>query len=292
MLSMRKQFWITAKQFLLYLLLSQGIMALGMIIVMIIAMPKGLDEDAMMEFVANSAFAKGAMVLGYIVTIAVFLGKRYVKLSTGRIERSRLWVMAGMAALVSWGWMFTEAGLLTLVDAEKLFPDEAEELEQFSELLGGIYGFVCVGLLVPIAEEIGFRGVLLGGLLRMRFKPWVAIIVSALVFAYFHGTYLQLVGTTVFGIITGWLYWRTRSLIPGMIIHIVNNSSVVALETAAPDYEPGKKVCVLFILVFLPMLAIGLKWFKEGKFKSGHYYDSTSRDNAEAQVPRLPFGDQ
>lgn len=262
---MRKQFWITAKQFLLYLLLSQGIMALGLIFAMATA-PKGLDEDAMMEFAANTSIAKCATVLGYIVTIAVFLGKRYVKLSTGRIERSRLWPVACMAALVSWGLEFTEAGFLQLIDADKLFPDEADELEQFSELVRGIYGFVCVGILVPIAEEIGFRGVLTGGLLRMRCKPWVAIIVSALIFAYFHGTYLQLVGTTVFGIITGWLYWRTRSLIPGMIIHIVNNSTVVALETAFPDSDPSKKVCVILILVFLPMLAIGLKWFKNEPF--------------------------
>ena len=257
---MRKQFWITAKQFMLYLLLSQGILVLGLFFA-IATGPKGLDEEAMMEYAFSSSISKSFMALGYIVTIAVFLGKHYVKLSTGRVERSKLWQMACMAALVSWGWMFTEAGFLQLIDAEKLFPDEADELEQFGKMMGGIYGLVVGGILGPIAEEIGFRGVLTGGLLRMRCKPWVAIIISALVFAFFHGTYLQLVGTTVFGIITGWLYWRTRSLIPGMIIHVVNNSTAFGLEMLIGDEDPGKKVCVLLIIVFLPLLLVGLKWF-------------------------------
>ena len=257
---MRKQFWITARQFLLYLLLSQGIMALGLIFAMEIA-PKGLDDDAMMEFAANSGIAKVFVALGYILTIALFLGKRYVKLSTGRLERSKLWLIVCMAALVSWGWMFTEVSILQLIDADKLFPDEADELEEFGKMMGGIYGLVVGGILVPIAEEIGFRGVLTGGLLRMRCKPWVAIIVSALVFSFFHGTYLQLLGTTVFGIITGWLYWRSKSLIPGMIIHMVNNSTVSVLEMAIGDEDPSKKVCVLLIIVFLPLLLVGLKWF-------------------------------
>ena len=41
---------------------------------------------------------------------------------------------------------------------------------------------------------------------------------------------IKLVIGMVFGIITGWLFWRTRSLQPGMIIHIVNNSTAVILE--------------------------------------------------------------
>ena len=125
-MTMRKQFWITAKQFLLYLLLSQGIMALGLIFAMATA-PKGLDEDAMMEFAFNSSITKFFAALGYIVTIAVFLGKRYVKLSTGRLERSKLGQMACMAALVSWGWMFTELGVLHLYKTHTVDDTDADQ---------------------------------------------------------------------------------------------------------------------------------------------------------------------
>jgi len=263
---MKKQLWITVKQFLLFVFLSQGIMGMGMIAACFNAELKGLDQDAVLESALNSKITMCAIVLGYLLTIAVFLGRRYVKLSMGRIERSKQWTMAGMAVLIALGWMFTEVSILLLAEADKLFPDEAEELDEFGEAMGGVFGLVAGGILAPIAEEIGFRGVLMGGLLRMRCKPWIAIVVSAFVFSCFHGTYLQLFGTMVFGIIVGWLYWRTRSLVPGMIVHMVNNSVAFGLEMVIPDVEPGKKACVMLIVVFLPMLLIGLKWYKNYSF--------------------------
>lgn len=263
-----KQFWITFKQFMLYLLLSQGIMIVGGVVALISGGTKGLEKDAMMDYLYSSKILLWSIVLGYIVTIVVFLGMRYVKIKTGRIERDRLWKTIGAAALIALGWMFVETGILQLIDAEKLFADEIEELEKFAKIMTGPLGAIAVGVLGPISEEIGFRGVLLGGLLRMRCGAWPAIVISAIVFAAFHGTHIQLLGTTVFGIIAGWLYWRTRSLIPSMIIHMVNNSMACILQMLAPDYEPGKIASVAFIVVFLPILIYGLKWFKRYGYQS------------------------
>ena len=257
-----KQFWITFKQFVLYLLLSQGIMIVGGIVAALRGGMNGVEKDAMMDYIFSSKITLWSFVLGYLVTIVVFLGLRYVKIKTGRIERDRLWKAIGAAALIALGWMFVETGILQLIDADKLFADEVEELEKFAKIMTGPLGAIAVGILAPISEEIGFRGVLMGGLIRMRCGAWPAIVISAIVFAWFHGTHIQLLGTTVFGIIAGWLYWRTRSLIPSMIIHMVNNSTACLLETVAPDYEPGKMVSVVFIVVFLPILIYGLKWFK------------------------------
>ena len=267
---MNKQFWITFKQFMLYLLLSQGIMAAGAIATVIKGGMNGIKGDALMDYIFSSKITIGAIVLGYVATIAVFLGRRYVKIKTGRIEHDRLWKTIGAAALIAFGWMFMETGILQLIDADKLFADEIEELEKFAKIMTGPLGALAVGILGPISEEIGFRGVLMGGLLRMRCGAWPAIVISALVFAFFHGTQIQLLGTTVFGIIAGWLYWRTRSLIPSMIIHMVNNSTACVLEMVAPDYEPSKLASVAFIVAFLPILIYGLKWFKGYGYQSRH----------------------
>lgn len=265
-----KQFWITFKQFMLYLLLSQGIMVVGGIVALIRGGMKGVEKDAMMDYMFSSKITLWSMVLGYVVTIVVFLGLRYVKIRTGRIERDRLWKTIGIAALIALGWMFVEVGILQLIDADKLFADEMEELEKLEKIMAGPLGVLAVGILAPISEEIGFRGVLMGGLLRIRCGAWPAIVISAIVFAYFHGTHIQLLGTTVFGIISGWLYWRTRSLIPSMIIHMVNNSAACILEMIAPDYEPDKIASVVFIAAFLPILIYGLKWIKHYGYQSYH----------------------
>lgn len=263
---MKKQFWITIKQFLLYLILSQGIMTLGIIIVAIKSVSIGIEknQEAISKFVSETTIAQRALALGFALAIVVFLGKRYVRISTGRIERSTLGMVAFMAVLISLGWLFTELASIIL-----LLPSEIEGTEeQMSNLTGEILGAISISILAPIAEEIGYRGVLLGGLLRMRCKPWVAIVLSAIVFALVHGFSVKLFGTMVFGIITGWLFWRTRSLIPGMIIHIVNNSTAVILEKFIPDWEPDKTACVMFIAVCLPLLLIGLRWFKQSRYRS------------------------
>ena len=51
---MNKQFWITFKQFMLYLLLSQGIMAAGAIATVIKGGMNGIKGDALMDYIFSS----------------------------------------------------------------------------------------------------------------------------------------------------------------------------------------------------------------------------------------------
>ena len=75
----------------------------------------------------------------------------------------------------------------------------------------------------PIVEEIGFRGVLYATL-RTRIKVGPAVLLSAAVFALVHG-YGVMGFASVFwsGALWALAYERTRSLIPGMLAHAVNN---------------------------------------------------------------------
>jgi membrane protease YdiL (CAAX protease family) len=75
----------------------------------------------------------------------------------------------------------------------------------------------------PIFEEIGFRG-LLYTTIRSRFTPWVAIIVSALIFSSLH--LYSLPGfLAVFwsGLVLAYAYERYRSLLPCIIVHALGN---------------------------------------------------------------------
>ena len=71
-----KQFWITFKQFVLYLLLSQGIMIVGGIVAALRGGMNGVEKDAMMDYIFSSKITLWSFVLGYLVTIVVFLGLR------------------------------------------------------------------------------------------------------------------------------------------------------------------------------------------------------------------------
>ena len=109
----------------------------------------------------------------------------------------------------------------------------------------------------PLAEEIGFRGGLLSGLLKTRCRPWLAILISALCFGLLHGL-IGFPSAFLFGILVGWLYWRTGSIVPGIIIHIVNNS-LSFIDLSGQSHA----VCLIILFGCLILLALGLRWFGE-----------------------------
>jgi membrane protease YdiL (CAAX protease family) len=77
----------------------------------------------------------------------------------------------------------------------------------------------------PIAEETCFRGMLFGGL-REKLPRLAAALICGLIFGALHA----LTGITavppliVFGFLLALLYERTGSIVPGILLHMINNS--------------------------------------------------------------------
>jgi uncharacterized protein len=80
-------------------------------------------------------------------------------------------------------------------------------------------------ILAPISEEICFRGMLYGGL-RTKLGVLPAALIGGLVFGALHA----LTGITavppliVFGFLLCLLYEKTGSIVPGIVLHMLNNS--------------------------------------------------------------------
>jgi membrane protease YdiL (CAAX protease family) len=91
-----------------------------------------------------------------------------------------------------------------------------------------------VGVIVPVGEEIFFRGLTLGAL-RRRLNRHLAVLVSAVFFAAAHVFWVELLPIAFLGIVLGYLYELTGSLVPGMIAHGVNNiiALVILYQTPA-----------------------------------------------------------
>ena len=207
---------------------------------------------------ANSDEIMGwTMLSGFVVMTVVYLGRHYVELSFGRIERRFVWPAVGMSVLIAVAYVHVLVSVFTLLDLEHLFPKEIEALDKTGKnLFPGIAGVLYGCIFCPILEEIGLRGILLGGLLKSRCHPWLAILITAFVFALFHGLGVHFIASFVFALIVGWLYWRTGSIIPCMIVHIVNNSlSFIDLGGQT------EMACVLILVGGLLLLALGLWWF-------------------------------
>lgn len=94
-----------------------------------------------------------------------------------------------------------------------------------------------IGVIVPAAEELLFRGFLIAWL-RERSNAVIAVIVSAAIFAVVHGYFMTaevefgLFATGqifILGALLGWLAVWSRSLWPPILLHIINNSVSIAV---------------------------------------------------------------
>ena len=103
-------------------------------------------------------------------------------------------------------------------------------------------GVLVLAFVPAITEEFAFRGTILSGLAR-TYRPWTAIILSALLFAFLHvllSLFQQFFGAALLGVVLGAIAWRTGSLWPGVVFHFVNNAlGVLTVDVARhPRVEP------------------------------------------------------
>ena len=89
--------------------------------------------------------------------------------------------------------------------------------------------FFLVGILfAPFVEEIFFRGFVFQGF-RQKYGWVSAMLLSALIFAAAHLDPVALIPTFVLGLVLAYLYHRSNSLWPGIILHfLVNGLSLCA----------------------------------------------------------------
>ena len=73
-------------------------------------------------------------------------------------------------------------------------------------------------------------------MLRWNISPWYAIIASSIMFGLIHLNPAQIPGAIIMGIVMAWMCYRTRSLIPGIIIHITNNTLCLIPEECYDTY--------------------------------------------------------
>jgi membrane protease YdiL (CAAX protease family) len=120
----------------------------------------------------------------------------------------------------------------------RIAPLSAWEEARFNQMMsGGPGALVVVCLLAPVLEEMLFRGVILRSFL-VQYPRWQAILGSALLFGFAHLNTYQFALGLLMGTLLGWLYERTRSLIPCIALHAAYNSGVMVLGWAADGQPP------------------------------------------------------
>jgi len=129
--------------------------------------------------------------------------------------------------------------MVVLTVLEHYIPSlSSEGMNEMMRRAAGSSGVVVVllaaGLLVPVFEELVFRGILYSALDDMG-GSWLAVVVTSLAFAFAHMQYgLLLISLTfLLGLLFALLRRATGSVWPGVLVHVANNSIAVLMALYA-----------------------------------------------------------
>lgn len=122
-----------------------------------------------------------------------------------------------------------------------------------------VVNFLGLCVVPAILEELFFRGALQG--LMRPCGSAAAIFAPALLFALLHMDLAQGITAFVCGVFLGWLTERTGSILPGMLLHFVNNTIAFIIAYLQLYAADSTALCAeLFVLLFFPPVALWMIW--------------------------------
>ncbi len=176
----------------------------------------GTAPSIVLAVLASAVTALGAVAIAVAVRV-----RSLAAVGIRAVPWRWVWMGAGAGVL---GWLINRVVVLVYIAITGDTSNPQQELANAAA--GSVAGLVAMlafgAVLVPIGEELLFRGVLYGAL--RRYGVAVATIGSAAVFGLAHGLSVVLVGAVVLGVILALLYERSRSIWPAVVAHGVNNA--------------------------------------------------------------------
>ena len=165
-----------------------------------------------------------------VICVASFLGFRWTPVSMN-YWNTRPFSVIFWCIIAAVGTIAPSLWLQSVLD---FLPDLAGE--ELLDFIQHRWGYLVVCILAPLAEEVVFRGAVLRTMLEHweGSKRWTAIIISALLFGLAHMNPAQIPHAFLMGVLLGWIYERSRSLIPCVVLHCANNTIAYLMTAAYP----------------------------------------------------------
>ncbi len=189
------------------------------------------DGSARDTVYSYTAFAGGLVV--YVFWLALVFAIASGRWDLFALNRPRSWGRAAgwgfgiVVAIVAWEIAVAALPIENPGDEQGLAPTHWEPAH------AGAFAanLALFAVVAPVVEELTFRGV---GQSLLRFLGrWPAILLVGVAFGLAHGLVEALLVLVPFGIALAWLRDRTRSVLPGMVVHGLFNALALASAVLA-----------------------------------------------------------
>ena len=139
-------------------------------------------------------------------------------------------IFMGIACFVSGGILDRVwSQVLLWLRVQDYFSNQTQEQLLASQLAEQIIG---LGILVPVAEELIFRGLLYARIRRML-PVWASVLTASVIFALYHGNMIQILFAFPMAIILTLLYEKGKWISYPILFHMGVNLTTVVLGALA-----------------------------------------------------------
>lgn len=212
--------------------LLQKVIFIAMVMLLRAFVGAGLETGSTMFTVLNYTFSNISTYVPKLLAFGV-LYKKYrplKRLDTQYENKSYypLILIPAMFAFAMWG-----SNITTCINYILQLLFGAGEIQNVMDAIApssfsaGIVTLIFTAFVAPVFEEIIYRHLLLRSLKPIGDTP--AIIISALVFGLAHGNFDQFAYAFLSSIIFGLVAVRYDTIIPGMVLHLINNFFVTVI---------------------------------------------------------------
>ena len=225
----------------------------------------GVSPDAVSEIAgsitsANSPVFAWAVSLGLLGSSAMCLW-HLMHFGYFKFGKEPFKQVKGDVMLISVVFIFCSMAVFNYMAQAVELPDNLEA--QMAQMAKNLFGMFAIAVLGPVLEEVLFRGAIQGFLMRKFNNPWVGIVIASAIFGIVHMNPIQVFYAFFLGLVFGWLYYRTGSLMPCIVGHVLNNSlaavtmyfGIDEVEIASEMSAASEVVSVLFLTAVAAYMA-------------------------------------
>lgn len=170
-----------------------------------------------------------------IVNVSTFGAVIIVGVAWSRAPIREILYLRGFSPVLILPMLVMMLGLIVVVSEidnflQRFLPIPDWFMEMLAELgLGegfAIGTFIVLVIVAPLTEEPLFRGILLRGFTR-NYGTWIGVLGTAFLFGAIHLNPWQFLGAFILGIVFAWWTLQTRSVLPALLGHALNNGMVI-----------------------------------------------------------------
>jgi uncharacterized protein len=225
-----------------------------------------VEASKIIGFSEKDPLATALITVIQLVLLVLWLKRKYIinfKSMFSKEKTSAILLIPMAFSIAGLGILLSEAANFTT----RIIPMNDFWLKIFDSLSGQDFSvwkpILLIAVVAPIVEEIIFRGMILRGFLK-HYSVRKSIILSALLFAIIHMNPWQFVTAFAAGILLGWWYVKTDSILTTIFGHALNNSMsfiIGAVGLVIPGYNiEAIHQPVWFDFLGVVLLVVGVMW--------------------------------